>query len=126
MISHFNLGAAVAWAVDVVEPAAAAPGNAAQPSTMMAFMPMILIIVVMYFLMIRPQQKKQKEHQTMLAAIQKGDKVQTSGGLLGTVTALEPNELTVEIAPQVRVKVGRGFITRVIRPGDHSPAEKKS
>jgi preprotein translocase subunit YajC len=62
----------------------------------------------------------------MLSAIQKGDTVQTSGGLLGKVTGVDQSELTVEIAPQVRVKVGRGFISRVVRPGDGAPAAPAS
>lgn len=118
MISNLTLFGALAWAADV-DPQAA-------PSALTSFLPIILIFGVMYFLMIRPQQKKQKEHQSMLSAIQKGDKVQTNGGIIGTVTGLDQETLTVEIAPQVRVKVGRGFVARVIRPQDSSPAEKKN
>ncbi len=121
MISQLSLFAAVAWAADVE--AGAAQGS---PNPLTTFLPFIALFAIMYFLMIRPQQKKQKEHQAMLSAIQKGDKVQTNGGILGVVTGLDQHELTVEIAPQVRVKVGRGFIARVIRPGDNAPAEKKS
>ena len=117
MITNFLV--AVAHAGDVV---AGQPAAGGASGGIMTFLPLILIFAVMYFLMIRPQQKKQKEHQAMLGAIQKGDKVQTNGGIIGTVTGLDPNELTVEIAPQVRVKVGRGFISRVIRPGDSAPA----
>ncbi len=113
MIS-LNFLATVAYAADV------ATGSAGQPSTLMTFLPLIGLFAVMYFLMIRPQQKKQKAHQAMLAAIQKGDKVQTNGGLLGTVTGLDSAEVTLEIAPQVRVKVGRGFIARVITGQDSS------
>ena len=117
MISNLSLFAAVAFAADVEPGTAAAGGGGA----MMTFLPLILLFAVMYFLMIRPQQKKQKEHQAMLSAIQKGDKVQTNGGIIGTVTGIDQTELTVEIAPQVRVKVGRGFIARVIRPGEGQP-----
>jgi len=119
MISNLSLTAAVAWATDVA-PAAAGGGGSALTS----FLPLIAIIAIMYFLMIRPQQKRQKEHQAMLSAIQKGDKIQTNGGILGTVTGIDTaqGELTVEIAPQVRVKVGRGYIARVIRPGAAAPA----
>ncbi len=116
MISQLSVTAAAAWAADV---APAAAGGA--PNPIMSFLPIIAIFAVMYFLMIRPQQKKQKEHQAMLNAIQKGDKIQTTGGVIGTITGLDANEITVEIAPQVRVKVGRGFITRVIRPTVENP-----
>lgn len=118
MISNLTLFGALAWAADV-DPQAA-------PSMMTSFLPIILIFGVMYFLMIRPQQKRQKEHQSMLSAIQKGDKVQTNGGIIGTVTGLDQTTLTVEIAPQVRVKVGRNYVAGIIRPQDSSSAEKKN
>lgn len=118
MISTLNLFGAVAWAADV-DPSGG-------PSPLTSILPIILIFAVMYFLMIRPQQKRQKEHQAMISAIQKGDKVQTNGGIIGTITGLDQDALTVEIAPQVRVKVGRGFVARVIRPTDNAPAEKKN
>ncbi|MDR1045316.1 MAG: preprotein translocase subunit YajC [Candidatus Adiutrix sp.] len=116
MISQLTLFSALAWAADV-EPAAASAGQASPYSTLIMFG---AIILAMYFLMIRPQSKRQKEHQAMLSTIQKGDRIQNNGGIFGTVTGVdsEKNELTVEIAPQVRVKIGRGFVARVIRPGD--------
>lgn len=113
MITKLSLLAAVAWAVDAPAGGAAAGGN-----PLMTFLPFIGIFAVMYFLMIRPQQKRQKEHQAMLNSIQKGDKIQTSGGIIGTVTGFDQTEITLEIAPQVRVKIGRGFVSRVMRPGD--------
>ena len=119
---YSTIFASVAWAADVpAEGGAAAPG-----SPMMTILPFILIFAVMYFLMIRPQQKRQKEHQAMLNSVSKGDMIQTSGGLIGKVTGedKEKGELTVEIAPQVRVKVGRGFIARIIR-GDSTPPAKQ-
>lgn len=121
MISNLTLFSALAWAADA--PASSTGGGSALTS----FLPIILIFAVMYFLMIRPQQKRQKEHQAMLQAIQKGDKVQTNGGIIGTVTGMDQETLTLEIAPQVRVKVGRSFVSRVIRPTDVSaPVEKKN
>jgi len=118
MISYLSLFTAVAWAEDV------APNAAQAANPFMTFLPLIAIFFVFYFLMIRPQQKKQKEHQAMLNAIQKGDKVQTNGGLWGTVTGVDQSDLTLEIAPQVRVKIGRGFIARIARPGDNTPPNK--
>lgn len=75
-----------------------------------AFIPLILIFVIFYFLLIRPQQKKAKEHQQFLQALKIGDKVISSGGIFGTVTAIEDNEVTLEIADKVRVKVARPYI----------------
>jgi len=91
------------------------------------FLPLVLIFVVFYFLLIRPQQQKQKETRAMLAALKRGDKVVTGGGILGTVQRVqmtttkdgkqvESNEIEVEIAPNTRVTVLRETITSVIRP----------
>ena len=108
-----NLAAALAWADDLVEGAAAqSPGF--MPSQLLIFGGMFLLI---YLILFRPQQKKQKEHQAMLNSLQKGDRIQTNGGLMGVITGSDQNELTVEIAPQVRVKIGRGFVSRVVKPG---------
>ena len=70
------------------------------------FVPLILIFAIMYFLLIRPQQKKVKEHQAMVGAVRRGDQVVTQGGLIGKVTKVkEDNELEVEIADGVMVRV---------------------
>ena len=120
---YASLFAATAFAADV--PADAA--GAAQGGGMGPIFFMVAIFAVMYFLMIRPQQKKQKEHQLMLGAVQKGDKVHTNGGIIGKVTGLDPQELTLEVAPQVRIKIVRAYIAKVYR-GDEAAAvstEKK-
>ncbi len=78
-----------------------------------AFLPLILMFAIFYFLLIRPQQKKAKQHKQLLAAIKKGDRVVTSGGLHGLVTGLTEDVVTIEIAPKVRVKVARGSISGV-------------
>jgi len=79
-----------------------------------AFLPLILIFVVFYFLLIRPQQKKAKQHREMLAAIRRGDKIVTNGGILGTVTkVIDENELMVEIAEGIRVRVQRSLVAGV-------------
>ncbi|WP_120501690.1 preprotein translocase subunit YajC [Roseovarius sp. EL26] len=79
------------------------------------FIPLILIFAIMWFLLIRPQQKKMKEHQAMVAALRKGDKVVTQGGILGKVTKVkDDNEIEVEIASGVQVSVVRSTITQVL------------
>ena len=85
------------------------------------FVPMILIFGIMYFLMIRPQQKKVKEHKAMVAALRRGDQVVTSGGLIGKVTKVADNEVELEIAPNVKVKVVRPTISQVLSKTE--PAE---
>ena len=79
------------------------------------FVPLILIFAIMWFLLIRPQQKKMKEHQAMVAALRKGDKVITQGGILGKVTKVKDDqEVEVEIASGVQVTVVRNTITQVL------------
>ena len=78
-------------------------------------MPIVLIFVVFYFLLIRPQQKKMRDHREMLAAIRRGDRVVTGGGIIGQVVKVgEDDQLTVEIADDIRVKVVRSTITTVL------------
>lgn len=77
--------------------------------------PFILIFGIMYFLLIRPQQKKLKEHQEMVAALRRGDQVVTQGGVIGKVSKVkDDNEVEVEIAAGVSVRVVRSTITQVV------------
>ena len=101
--------------------AQAAPAGA--PPAVMQFMPLVLIFVVFYFLLIRPQQQKAKEHKTMLANLKRNDDVITAGGLYGKVMALTDKIVTLEIAPNVRVRVDRQQIASVARA---NPAEENN
>jgi preprotein translocase subunit YajC len=79
------------------------------------FVPLILIFAIMYFLLIRPQQKKLKDHQTMVAALRRGDQVITQGGLIGKVTKVkDDNEVEVELSEGVKVRVVQSTIANVI------------
>jgi preprotein translocase subunit YajC len=81
----------------------------------MSFLPLVLIFVVFYFLLIRPQQKKLKEHKGMLEALRRGDRVVTGGGIIGTIVKINADdELVVEIAEGVRVRVLRSTINLVL------------
>ena len=91
---------------------AAAPAGGA--AGLASFLPLVLIFVIMYFLMIRPQQKRAKEHRAMVEALKKGDEVVTQGGLVGKVTAVRDQELEVEIAPGVKVRVIRATVTGLV------------
>jgi preprotein translocase subunit YajC len=81
-----------------------------------SLVPLILVFLIMYFLLIRPQQRKLKEHQAMVAALRRGDQVVTSGGIKGRVTKVldTENEIEVEIAPNVQVRVVRSTIQTVV------------
>jgi preprotein translocase subunit YajC len=79
------------------------------------FVPLILIFAIMYFLLIRPQQKKVKEHQAMVEALRRGDQVVTQGGLIGKVDKVkEDNEVMVELADGVKVRVVKSTIAQVL------------
>ena len=86
--------------------------------------PTMLIIGIMYFLMIRPQQKRLKEHRDMVAAIRRGDTVVTSGGIIGKVAKVDEQELQVEIADGVKIKVVRSTVSEVRGKGEAPPAAK--
>lgn len=95
--------------------AQAAGGGGGGAGGLEALLPLVLIFVVFYFLLIRPQQKKMKQHKEMLGAIRRGDKVITGGGILGTVTkVVDDNEVAVEIAEGVRVRVQRSTIAAIV------------
>ena len=88
------------------------------------FIPLILIFAIMYFLLIRPQQKKVKEHQNMVASLRRGDQVVTQGGLIGKVTKVkEENEIEVEVADGVKVRVVQNTIAQVLSKTE--PAKDK-
>ena len=83
----------------------------------MQFLPLVLIFVVFYFLLIRPQSKRAKEHAAMVAALEVGAEVVTSGGILGKVVELADQYLVVEIAEGVHVKVQRHTVSQVLPKG---------
>lgn len=95
--------------------AQAAGAEAGGAGMLMQFAPLILIFVVFYFLLIRPQQKRAKEHRDMLGALRRGDRIVTGGGIVGTVQKVADDELTVEIAENVRIKVIRSTVTTVLK-----------
>ncbi len=80
------------------------------------FLPLILIFGIMYFLLIRPQQKKMKQHQAMVEAVRRGDQVVTQGGLIGKVAKVKEgeNEIEVELADGVKVRVVKSTIAQVL------------
>ncbi|MBU1221115.1 preprotein translocase subunit YajC [Myxococcota bacterium] len=77
---------------------------------LMQFGIIAVLVVFMYLFLIRPQQKRQKEHQSLLNALMKGDKVITTGGMLGTIVAINDRIVTLEIADKTRVKILRSYI----------------
>jgi len=90
-----------------MNPAWAQATHSGAPPTLVSFAPLVMIFVVFYFLLIRPQQQKAKEQRAMLANLKRNDDVITAGGLYGKVVALNDKVVTLEIAPNVRVRVDR-------------------
>ncbi len=93
---------------------AQAAGGSGAGAAFAQFIPLILIFAIMYFLMIRPQQKRLKAHRTMVENVKKGDRVVTQGGILGKVVSVGEDELEVEIATGVRVRVIRSTLAQVV------------
>jgi preprotein translocase subunit YajC len=83
----------------------------------MSFIPLILMFVVLYFIMIRPQMKRQKEMKAMLEALAAGDEVITVGGILGKVTAVKDQYITVEIVTGTEVQMQKNAVTSVLPKG---------
>ena len=77
----------------------------------------VAIILMFYFMLIRPQMKRQKEHKKMVSEMAKGDEVVTNGGLLGKITKVGDDFLTVQIADGVEVKVQRAQVAAVMPKG---------
>jgi len=75
------------------------------------------MVVVFYFLLWRPQSKRQKEHQNLVGSLSKGDEVVTNGGLLGKITKVNDNFITIEIANNIEVNVQKASITAALPKG---------
>jgi len=102
---------------------AQAAGGGGAGGAFASFIPLILIFLIMYFLLIRPQQKKMKQHKAMVDALRRGDQVVTQGGLIGKVSKVKDDEeIEVEIAENVRVRVVRHTVAQVLNKTE--PAEK--
>ncbi|HXH72064.1 MAG TPA: preprotein translocase subunit YajC [Mariprofundaceae bacterium] len=102
--------ASLTAAFGIASPAFAADPVAGAGGGFTSLIPLILIMVIFYFLLIRPQQKRVKDHRNMVESLKKGDKIITGGGFYGTITDVKDDELKVEIAEGVRVRVKRDTI----------------
>jgi len=84
---------------------------------MLSLLPLILMFVVLYFLLLRPQMRRAKEQKQMIASLAKGDEVITGGGVLGRLTKVSDNYVSVEIAPNVEITVQRSSIQTLLPKG---------
>jgi len=97
-------------------PQASGAEGAAPGGLIGTFIPFIAIIVIVYFLMIRPQNKKRKETEKMIAAIKKGDKVVTIGGLHGTIQTVKESTVIIKVDDNVKLEFLRSAISNVVQP----------
>ena len=96
---------------------AQAATGAAGGGGILAFLPFVVILVVFYFLLVRPQNKRAKEQREMLSKLVAGDEVATTGGVLGKVTEVGEQFLTLEIATGVNVKLQKHQVTQLLPKG---------
>ncbi len=109
----------------LISPAYAQGAAPAGAFDIMTIVPLILIFVVFYFLLIRPQQKKVKEHRDMVTNLRRGDRIVTSGGIIGKITkVVSEAELQLEIADDVRVRCARSMVASMYARGDEDEEEE--
>ncbi|GMU71552.1 MAG: preprotein translocase subunit YajC [Burkholderiales bacterium] len=102
----------------LISPAyAQAAASGGTESLLATMLPMVAIFAIFYFLMIRPQQKKQKEHRAMIDALEKGNEVVTAGGVVGRVSKVEDQYVTLEIAQGVEIRVQRHAVSQLLPKG---------
>jgi preprotein translocase subunit YajC len=89
----------------------------------MPFIPLLAMFVIFYFLLIRPQSKKAKLQQQMLTQLKKGDDVITTGGVLGRITGIKDDEITLQVQEGVRIRVLRSAVTGLQKPPGTEPAK---
>lgn len=93
-----------------------APGASDPQQQLFSLLPLVAMFAIFYFLLIRPQQKRAKEQKAMLEALKRGDEVVTASGMLGRVANLADDVVTVEVAPDVKIKFQKSAITSVKKP----------
>ncbi len=105
--------------MSLITPAFAQGAPAGGGDMILQFVPFVLIFVIMWFLIIRPQQRRVKEHREMINNVRRGDTIVTSGGIIGKVTkVVDENELELQIADNVKVRVARGMVADVRAKGE--------
>ncbi len=96
--------------ISVAHAMAPSGDQAGQGSIFTAMFPLILMFAIFYFLLIRPQQKRAKQHRELIENLKRDDQVVTSGGIHGRITGIADDIITIEIAPNVKIKVARPHI----------------
>ncbi|MDE2436491.1 MAG: preprotein translocase subunit YajC [Sphingomonadales bacterium] len=100
----------------------AASASAGTPPAWISFLPIAGMFVIFWFLILRPQMKRQKDLQTKIGGLKKGDQVLTAGGLLGKVVKVDEHYVDVDLGPNIRVKALKSTIADIVPPPGSSPA----
>ena len=89
--------------------------QSASPNSLLGFLPILLIFGIFYFLLFLPMQRQRKQTQKMLAGLQNGNTVATSGGIIGTIVAIEDDTLVLRVKPDnVKIQVARSSVSSMI------------
>lgn len=104
----------------LIPQAMAAESAPSQGDPLGMFLPLIIIFAIFYFLIIRPQTKRQKEHQKMVAGLESGDEVVTNGGVLGRISEVGEQAVTLEIAEGVEIRVQKNAVAALLPKGTYS------
>lgn len=110
----------------ITEAFAQAPGSG-MDSIFGMILPLVLIMGVFWFLLIRPQQKRVREHQELIKNVRRGDQIVTSGGIVGKIAKVDDNEVQVEVAENIRMRIIKSAIAEVRTKGEpvkEQPAKK--
>ena len=101
----------------IAEAYAQTPAGGVGGMDIMSMLPLILMFVLLYFLLLRPQMKRAKEQKAMVEALQKGDEVVTAGGIVGKITKITENYITLHLADNVEILVQRPAVQLVLPKG---------
>lgn len=102
-----------------------ASGASTTGSFMSLMVTVVMMIAIFYFFLIRPQSKRQKETEKMLAALKKGDKVVTIGGIHGTITSVKEKTVVLKVDDNAKIEFNRTAIASVEKSENEAPAQKK-
>ncbi|MCD6595218.1 preprotein translocase subunit YajC [bacterium] len=86
-----------------------------QGNPIIGFLPLILLVVIFYFFIIMPQGKKRKQHQEMLSSLQKGERVLTTGGIIGTVVGVDDEKVVIKVGDGTKLEIAKGFISQKLQ-----------
>ncbi|QDU80613.1 preprotein translocase subunit YajC [Polystyrenella longa] len=93
---------------------AEAPANEAAPNPVFQLLPIVAVIVLFYLMMVRPQRNERKKHDALVSALKKNDQVQTIGGIIGTVSHLTDDTVTIKVDDNAKIKMRRSSIQTVL------------